>query len=340
MTLTNDPKTNRKNRRRRAIKNQRKISFLSLLRWSFVPFLALGRALLKVRAYPRAAAYVFSPILFVVIVLIVKTALQRYHENVLPRSVVVNVANGGLRQKIRQIAEQEMSEAQRLHKKRTAFLLGLSKEIENIDAIDEFWIRLGFDKKLQVTATEQIPVLLLEAGSGERYLVGHKLRIIAKNPSEAAIGKILRISVPELKIHGNTIVYKTSASNKFARTLSSTRLVAENMNLPWLFRQTQLLQKHLEETDLHYGIEQVVWKNRTGFSLIIKGLESGAHVSHETLNRINVTLGDLNLDKKVEKLAEVLSDLRSRKMVPESIDLNFTDKAIIKMSEQSVAKPL
>lgn len=345
MNSTSEQKpTRRSQRRRKAINSQKKFSIHSL------SFLFVWPATLAKKVFeyclsrPKIVVYVASPLLLLGLVLGLGSMLRSYHEQILPTSVDVSVANEKLRSEIkkRALAEIKVAEGRRPIS-RTSFLLNLSKELENIDAIDEFWIRLGFDKKLQITATQQIPVLMLETGAGDRYLVGHKLRIIDKNPPENAFQKILRVTVPEIRLKNERNVSRTAKNNRFARNISNSRFVAENINLPWLFREAQLLQSHLAQTELRYGIEKVVWKSQNGFSLLIKGVETrGPSLqSSESSQRIHVTLGEQDLGKKVEKLAEVMLDLRSRKISPESIDLNYADKAIIKMSESNATqKPL
>ena len=47
----------------------------------------------------------------------------------------------------------------------------------------------------------QIPVMLIEAKNGERYIISNNMKIIAKNPSPNEYTSLLRLEAPELKMN-------------------------------------------------------------------------------------------------------------------------------------------
>lgn len=328
MSTTQSQKVSKKSRRRRTVTSG--FSVKSAL-WSAVyyPAKVAARASSYVVSHPRAALFVAVPASVFLLLASVKMFLSSYHEKILPASVDVYAADTRLAARIRTVTDSTIKEAKKLHQSRTQFLQSLSRSLEEVEGIDEFWLRLGFDKRLQITATQEVAVLLLETGGGDRYLIGHKLKVIAKNPQSIGEKQLLRVTVPELKMRGGKQTVHWKGQNKFTRSIDAARFSAENVSLPWLFRQAQTLQTALAKTNLHLGIDKVIWKTHTGFSLQMNGEAP-----------LQILLGEGELAKKIDKLSEVLADLKTRKISAEVIDLNYADKAIIKMSEQTQNRPL
>lgn len=283
------------------------------------PVVGLKRLGLAIAERPKIALIGFAVMAAGVSGLALRNLILSYHEKILPNTIVLNISNSKTTAEVRAIVESKLAEAKRTNQTRSNFLSQVSQSISEVAAVDEYWIRLGLDRRLQISATLQIPVLLVETAT-DKFVIGNKLKIIEKNPKEEDLPKVLRLSAPEARfksIHANSIA---SRNNKYSRTPGLGKLAAENINVPWLVRQSQQIETLITQKKFPYSIDRIVWKNASGFEVIMKGAP-------------RVVLGETMIPKKIDKLSEVFADLENRRITAESVDLNFADKALIKTSD-------
>lgn len=264
-----------------------------------------------------------------------KRFLLAYSEKQLPNIINLDVSNSALRVQIRNIAEKELREARNHKLSRSEYMKKTISILDNMDAIDEFWVRSGLDGRIQIRATAQIPILILEVSNNDRYLIGHKHKIMAKNFPDLDYPSVLRITAPEMRLSNNYL--KHSGTNNEMTHRPNRFSAFPKMNYTWLANQGQKIQTAFINRKIGYTIEKIGWKSSLGFSLFLKPLENSLNSPENQikLKPLNVVMGEQELQKKMEKLSKILDDLSSKQLIPENIDLNFREKALIKFADSS-----
>ena len=75
---------------------------------------------------------------------------------------------------------------------------------------------------------------------------------------------------------------------------------------------------------------EISWRSQGGFAIEARLPQSGGRT-------VAVVLGESDLDKKMARLPEILESLKGRGLEPATIDLNYGDKALIRLSESAGA---
>lgn len=282
---------------------------------------------------PRVALATASALVILGLFFYCEQKLVSFSNQRLPDSVALDVVNTDLRLRVRIFTEKALAEAHAKKLSRAEFIKKISSSLEDIDLVDDYWVRSGLDGRFQIRATTQIPILVLEGANNDRYLIGHRLKIMAKNFPETSYPGVLRIFAPELRIQANAPKQSLTPKNLHGKMLRNG--AAATMNFSWLAGQGQRIRSAFIERRNGYTLEKMSWRFAQGFTLVLKGTETLATepgVAPKTQS-LTVVLGEIDLPKKLEKLSNILEDLSSRQLMPENIDLNFHEKAIIKLSE-------
>jgi hypothetical protein len=348
-------------KRNRKKSNERRHSTLT---WTGLPLLLVEglfqvckQVLFFTRAHPWSAALLMCAVFALATAHFGRRVIAHYQENSIPESFVLVGASPVLKQQIAIETNRIFREARKQKYSRSKVMSQLNTLLDSFDEIDQYWVRVGLDKKAQISFTQQVPVMVLETHNNSRFLVGHKMRIMGKLALDAQTHRILRISLPETRLNGRLSASETSKEKRARKPLRNESL---GMNIPWLFKNGDLVQKNLptlKSDDLFF--ENLIFRPSAGFqiafrravplppppplNLDIKGEKLNGDKKQDLTNashapiphKLLVNLGEGNLSKKMQRLSEVLADLSSREIFPESIDLNFDDKALIKLTESS-----
>lgn len=326
--------------------------------------LSLGRLALAVfKDHPRVGTFALVAALSGAAVWLGAARLHAYAERRLPDAIKLDITHAELNARVRTTVEKTLAEARARKLTRPEFTRRLATALDDIDMVDEYWIRTGIDGRLRVRANTQVPILVLEAANGERYLIGHRLKIMAKNFSESAYPGVLRIWAPELRMQNarakQTLVSKGQGPSARVIYRGNTPLA---MNFSWLANQGQRIRGAVIENKVGFTLEKISWKSANGFVLTLKRIQPVVKAPEPDVDPasagkdkdkdkdatevvvkpqiMSVVLGETDLPRKVEKLAHILQDLNARQLVPENVDLNFQDKALIKLSESGASGSL
>lgn len=269
----------------------------------------------------------------------------------LPETLEVNTPRPDLYDSIVRIASETLQTARSEKWSRTALTDKLLSRISLVDGVDEVSMRAGLDKKLRINVAAQAPLMIIEGKSSEKILIGNKFKIISRTVNPSDYGNLPVLEASELPLNIYTQKEKRRAQNGlFVRpsTVSSA-------NIRWLSQQTLRINSLFTASKLNYDLEKISWRNGSGFAIVLKNKDEP--VTHEktpgqivavpetsnpsitsavpsTPHRVTtVILGENQLPEKFERLSQVLLDLRLKKTAVEQIDLGFSDKAIIRMSE-------
>ena len=331
-TIDNQQAVRKKRRKRNPQENApifKKIGFFLLA----VPARGVRNIFRFAHKNPRATLGVVAAVCVVGLLWSAKQSLVKYADRKLPHTVVLDVVNTDLRIRVRNLTEKALSDARARNLSRAEFMRKIGSTLEDIDLIDDYWVRSGLDGRVQIRATTQIPILVLEGANNDRYLIGHRLKIMAKNFPDTGYPGVMRISAPELRIQNPSP--KQSLANKGAHNRVLRGGASATMNFSWLASQGQRIRSAFIERRNGYSLEKMSWRSAQGFALLLKGTETPATEAGTApkAQLLNVVLGESDIPKKLEKLSNILEDLSSRQLMPENIDLNFHEKALIKLSE-------
>lgn len=265
------------------------------------------------RARPKLISTLIISIILTLIVSLSIKKINFYSEQMLPTSVNIEINNPKIYNSLSNDIYKAINNANKNHEKRSVLLNRIHKILQNNDQLDQYWIRLGLDRNLQINATLQVPLLILETKSLDKYVVSSTAKIIAKNPNTQDYPGLFYLSAPELKINWK---------QKNKAVFSSK----EPLNFPWLINETKIIYSTFQSLQLNFLISKVLWNSSTGFQL---------KLTENTLTESNsflVTLGTDKLVSKITKLKTLLVSLSTKNLHPTEIDLDYTDKASFKVS--------
>ncbi|MBX9703377.1 MAG: hypothetical protein K2X39_04420, partial [Silvanigrellaceae bacterium] len=252
--------------------------------------------------------------------------VYNYNSKILPEKIFVNTGNKEADEKIYRQAKLLLEKANSEKQDKDYFLNILNKKISNNGYIDQYWIRFGLNKRLEIHATLQQPIMLIEAKNNEIFVIGTKFKIIAKNTVTKNQTNILKLYLPNNKINW-------VSPEKQPKLAKKEEL--NNLNIPWLTKQTQLISLNSYIDKSKYKIDKIIWDQEQGFSLLLKretheNKEQSENLSNYKL--IKISLGNENLVEKMKRLNIVLSEIELKKMQPASIDLDYNEKASFKIN--------
>ncbi|APJ02457.1 hypothetical protein [Silvanigrella aquatica] len=275
-----------------------------------------------------------------------------YSEKILPTHIQIETDNKQITHILNTEIQQELDKAIKANEKRSEFIHRINSILASKDIIDQYWIRLGLDGKLQINAIMQIPIMLIEAKNGERYIISNNMKIIAKNPLPQDYASLLKLEAPELKINWKS--KNSNIKNKKNNKIDSNNSYIEtnsSVNFPWLMSQTRFINSEMLKIGTGYSLAKIAWDSNSGFTLKInrnnqllsqKNTENNNTKllkNTETIKPQNdkidsdfflALLGENNINEKMERLKRILQELGNKNIYPNKIDLDFTDKASFK----------
>lgn len=340
-------------RSRKGVKKNKKINNAS--NWYTLLFLFVTKIIRNVILFTYKAiknrpklTYVLS-IIFITLICF-KISLyfvDIYSEKILPTQVQVDTDNKLVTFELYRLIYIEIEKAKMQKEKRSVFLNHINEILNSIDTIDQYWIRLGLDGKLQVSAIMQIPIMLIEAKNNERYVISNNMKIIAKNPNPNQYNSLIKLDAPELKINWKPKNY-IGKNKKILNEDSSNK--QSNINTPvnftWLLSQTKFINSEILKLGTGYTLSKISWDSNLGFTLKIirnnqllnnknqekrkdEEIYSQSTIQQDT-DYLVALIGENNLKEKLDRLRTLLKELGNKKIYPNKIDLDFTDKASFK----------
>ncbi len=273
--------------------------------------------------------------------------VEIYSEKVLPTHVQIDTDSKQVTFDLYRLVNVEIEKAKKNKEKRSDFLIHINEILESVDIIDQYWIRLGLDGKLQISAIMQIPIMLIEAKNNERYVISNNMKIIAKNPTSNQYSSLIKLDAPELKINWKPKNYLTK-NKKISKDEPLTNRNDPNapVNFIWLLSQTKFINSEILKLGTGYTLAKISWDSNTGFTLKIirnnqllniksieknKPEESAQNNQVQDTDTLTALIGENNLKEKLERLRTILKELGNKKIYPSKIDLDFTDKASFKI---------
>jgi hypothetical protein len=269
----------------------------------------------------------------------------------LPKSFEINTPRQALHETITRITNDTLHTARLEKWSRSALTDKLLSRLSLVDGVDEVSIRAGLDKRLIVDVAAQSPVLVVIGKSSERLLVGNKFKVIARNVNSSEYTHLPVVEAPELNLQQQA----QKERRKAHRGLFIKPASVSDASIRWIGQQALRISALYTSNKIPSELEKIVWKNSSGFSLVLRHHEDTtpqalnpqtvAAVPHnpqqpstETVSSSNpkrtlVIIGEGKLEEKFERLEQVMHDLRLKQKLIEQIDLAFSDKAIIRMSE-------
>jgi hypothetical protein len=244
------------------------------------------------------------------------SALEARARSALPKHVVVHASSQTLREAVLKTAKATLARARQGKETRVVFLAQLSETLSKMEAIDTFSLRAGLDERLQITLVTQVPLFVLEGQGKERVLVGHKMRVLQRKLGATEHTNLLRIVTPELRI-----------SQVFPKPQAGANATPP-LNFAWLAAQGARIQAAAQAQSETFVLDEIAWTSSLGFTL-------GIRLPLEASPEVRVHLGESDLPKKLAKLPETLESLKERGLTPTNIDLDFGDKALIRLSESA-----
>ncbi len=342
-------------RNRKGIKKQEKTFFLSKV-FFFIKtfFLKANQSTLflysLLRKRPRLS-YISSILIIIVIVIKISVYyVNIYSETILPNSVKINTDNSKVTSELYSLINKELAISLKKNEKRSHFLESVDSISNSIDIIDQYWIRLGLDGKLQINAIMQIPVMIIEAKNNDRYIISNNMKIISKNPPQEEFASLLKVEAPELKInwHSKNFYSKLKKNRSLQADIKGTE-TSGPVNFPWLIKQIRLINSEIQNVGSGYSLAKIIWSSQSGFSLKINRniqmlknkksntLKSDKQDQHaeELINNqlieFDALLGDGQIRDKMDKLKILLIELSNKNIYPSEVDLDFSDKATFKI---------
>lgn len=294
--------------------------FTLISRWCFLFF----------KKRPRTSAIFFIALLGTIFIVVGVNKIKTYSEKLLPNSIDIEINNPQVYNRVNEDISRALFYAQKNHERRSHFLNRINNILFSYDQIDQYWIRLGLDRNLQISATIQVPQTILETKGGDKFVISSTAKIIAKNPDMHDYPGLFYLSAPEIKLTWKPKSVQTKSkinnSNYSKQYITNKSLV----NLPWLVNQTKLIYTHFQELGLNFLITKVAWNNDSGFQFALTSPtpQIEGHI-------INVYAGKDNLVPKIEKLKTMINDIERKNLLPTEIDLDYTDKASFKVSSST-----
>jgi hypothetical protein len=262
-------------------------------------------------------------------------ALERHASQSLPRAVDVVAPTRALRESVLRTATDTLALSHKQKETREAFLAKLSARLAKIDAIDGYALRAGLDERLQVRVESQVPLFVLEGIGRERVLVGHRMRLLQRKVGADEHPHLLRISTPEIKVSSAFPQLAADAHKETSNATGGTtqrRISAAALNFAWLANQGSRIRALAQTQGEDWILQEIAWRASTGFSL------DGRLVGEGGAQAVTILLGEDEIEKKMSKLPEVIGNLKDRGLAPATIDLDYGDKAIIRLSESPEVK--
>ncbi|MEN9529252.1 MAG: hypothetical protein RI932_1125 [Pseudomonadota bacterium] len=267
----------------------------------------------------------------------------------LPDRLEVNSPRPDLQATISSLASDTLETARREQWSRTALTDKLLSRISMVDGVDEVSVRAGIDRKMRINVVAQAPLLVLEGKGNERILIGSKFKIIARGLGTDDYAQLPQVEAPDLNLN-------VRASREKKKTQIGLFVKANSFsgaNVRWLSQQAIKVRMLFDSEKIPVDVEKIVYRNGTGFSALVRHREAPGQLIAEPVpvgnrqavdamniavapaaHKFTIVLGENQFQEKFARLQQVIQDLRLKRSPVDQIDLAFSDKAIIRMSEQ------
>ncbi len=253
-------------------------------------------------------------------------AIYSHMESRLPTSIVIHSGSAALIDRINTVTWDALQKSRAKKESRTQFLKTLSSRLDSVEGIDEFHMRTGLDKKLQIWAAEQKPAFVLEGAEGRRVLISTRMIAVSSVLPDTIQTGVPSVLAPEAVVSQRATV--KDGSRAFA---------VAGINLPRLFRQiTTIMNAGPKLSEQNFQLKDFSWKKSSGLSVRLSRSPTPPSNMSQTLS---VVLGDTEMEPKVERLLKVIEHFGPREVVPEAVDLNYPDRAIIRMGLSDAGTP-
>jgi hypothetical protein len=291
---------------------------------------------LVVRFFLRFPRFAFGSMVLLLLFFGGWWAASRLGETVnglVPRRLSVECPDTALQNRVMRIASITMGETRKNGWNREQMMRRLEERINAIENLDSATLHAGLDGTLQIAAAPQAPRLVLELSEEQKLIIGNRMTVIGKLPSPISVTGLPWIVAPEGKI--------TTLATPAGSTATQKKNLVVGINLPWLFSAVQtILSENRTFSTAGFSVDRFFWRSTAGISLKISttkrpapapspGATPGAPPEPPTT--VTVVLGDADLAARTKKLREMLVDFSARGVVPEFIDLNYPDKAIVRL---------
>jgi hypothetical protein len=267
----------------------------------------------------------------------------------LPERLEVNSPRSDLQATISSLASDTLQTARREKWTRTALADKLLSRISSVDGVDEVSVRAGLDRKMRINVIAQAPLLVIEGKGNERILIGSKFKIISRGLSADDYLFLPLVEAPDLSLN-----VKSSREKKKTQTGFFVRPNSfSSANVRWLGQQSIKIKSLFESEKIPVDVEKIIYRNGTGFSALVRhretlgqvvaepvslsarsGTDAAIPVTTPTVQKFIIVLGENQFQEKFARLQQIIQDLRLKRSPVDQIDLAFSDKAIIRMSEQ------
>lgn len=313
--------------------------------------LVIRPCLTAAKRWPRAALILGITGLSVALAGYGANRVMRSVTQSLPENIEISSPRQDLFESITKISNDTLATAKSEQWSRSALTDKLLSRISLVDGVDEVSIRAGLNKRLKIEIAAQAPLLVIEAKGSERVLVGSKFKIISRGLNQHEYENLPVLEAPDLALHTPMSKEKRKAQTGLFVRASSV----SSANVRWLSQQTLRIHSLLNASKISGELEKIIWKNGTGFSIILKNpnqpvnsniptqtvMAQPLHASESSsavaqvaaVQHTTVILGEGLLTEKFERLSQIMQDVRLKKAHVEQIDLAFSDKAVIRMSE-------
>ncbi|MES2613833.1 MAG: hypothetical protein V4591_00285 [Bdellovibrionota bacterium] len=287
-----------------------------------------------IKTRPRVLSIFLTALFFSILIWISVKKINSYSETFLPVSSSIEINNAQIYSLVNDDISKAIFNAQKNHEKRSHFLNRIHNILFSYDRIDQYWIRLGFDRKLQINATLQVPFLILETKGGDKYVVSSTSEVIAKNPDSYEYPGLYVLSTPEIKLTWKPKSLQQKNKLNFSNNVKLLSTNKDIVNLPWLVNETKIIYTGFQELGLNYFLNKISWNSGTGFQLNLVEQKNSSLPGTSQAN-LNVLLGKENFVSKIKELKTILNDLNQKNLHPMEIDLDYIDKATFKVSNLS-----
>jgi hypothetical protein len=313
------PISSRQGRRAHKIVQKKKSSFFVLFAFLLHPFRKLFIFFLK---NPKIFYFIFIFLSVLSISITTFFLVKKYVEHILPNHIYINVENKDIENKINGKVIKILSSVKNKNISRSEFLAQVKDYLSSIDIIQDYWVRLGLDGRLIISATLHVPLVFLETKSGDTFLMSYNGTIIAKNVPKENYPGLFTIYLPDSKIFWQP---KSLWLKNEKRASAPVLQTSSSVNLIWLAGQVKSLREESLRLGADYALERMSWGPDKGFSILMSKHDSEWPSFH-------VILGRDKIPEKMFKLRFLLDRLYLENMSPREIDLDFPDRASFRVS--------
>ena len=259
-----------------------------------------------IRNYPKVSSISLVFLIIISFLYYQIKALELYQASLLPKKISIQSGSNHLDHEIEKgIVLKVLKEAKSQKFPRRYLFNELDSKLKAYKLVDTFWIRMGLDQTLYIHIKQSEGLLVLRDKNQKTYLIDKKMNVIEENIPAYVYPSLPRITFDHIE------------------NINSEKLKI-NTNLAWLSRYSDIIRTEVRRNGPPYKLEDIVWNEKQGFSLSLSS--NNAHT-------VKVILGDERLEKKSKRLRNIMSDLKSKNLDPEFIDLSIFKTPIVRLRE-------